>query len=528
MDQSQFQAYEVAGATDMNRLHQFPQDYFKEVVEGFIGDVSDALYSNAGFSSAIVAGPELEITVNAQTFAAGGRIGSVPLTVSNHPSSVPADTQRFYIYLDIQTTEVTESRDIANPGTGVKTPTNIVTHKTVAASVVVIERNQGDPEAPPPLGALGGGVERIGFIKLGYVDYNEVGVSNTDVFNSAAIFTAPGTPNLSLVSLDDLSDVSAAGPATDEVLQYNGANWVNVAVVDAIGDALRHVNDFRLSPGFNIQVPTDTGSSNSVYMVPYKGDTIALYNGTKYVLVRESSFATVNLAGHTADIPVDVFAYIDGGGNLAMELVDWASAIARSTSLTLSNGVWTKFGDETRRYIGTFAPDSATSLDYDFNRKTIYNYYNRVRVRALISQAGLSYNIPDTGGSYRQVNADPNNKIEMMIGIDEDIIELWGQMTFLMSDNGGAGAASGSIGIGFESTTNNNAWASNLVQVANGENFLNVGFIARTEYTGRISEGFRVFNWLEQASLSGGGTVNAFSGGGSTNTPMAFTATLLM
>ena len=222
MDQSQFQAYEMAGATDMNRLHQFPQDYFQEVVEGFIGDVSDALFGSAGFSSAIVAGPSIDITVAAQTFAAAGRIGSVGVTIANGVSSVPGDTQRFYVYLDIQTTEVTESRDIANPGTGIKTPTMIVTHKTAAAGIVVIEVNQGDPEAPPPLGVIAAGVERLGFILLGYVDYNQTGVTNVDVFNTAGIFAAPGT----FPEFNDLTDCSGAPGSAGDVPRSDGTNLV--------------------------------------------------------------------------------------------------------------------------------------------------------------------------------------------------------------------------------------------------------------------------------------------------------------
>ena len=217
MDQSQFQAYEVAGATDMNRLHQFPQDYFKEVVEGFIGDVSDALFGTAGFSSAIVAGPSIDITVAAQTFAAAGRIGSVGATVVNGVSTAPGNTQRFYVYLDIQETEVTESRDIANPSTGVKTPTMIVTNKTAAAGVVVVQVDDGDPEAAPALGVISAGVERLGFIKLGYVDYNETGVTNTDVFNTAGVFSPPGS-----ISLNDLSDVSGAPGTAGQVLVSTG------------------------------------------------------------------------------------------------------------------------------------------------------------------------------------------------------------------------------------------------------------------------------------------------------------------
>lgn len=510
MDQSQFQAYEVAGATDMNRLHQFPQDYFQEVVEGLIGDNSDALFGTAGFSSAIVAGPLLQIIVNAQTFAAGGRIGSVVPTLSHHASSIPANTQRFYIYLDIQTTEVTEVRDVANPGTGVKTPTPIVTHKTVAASVVVIEVDQGNPEAPPAIGVIAPGVERLGYIKLGYVDYNEIGATNVDVFNSAAIFSSPGTPNVSLVSLDDIGDVSAPAPTAGDLLQYDGSNWANVTVLDAIADALRHVNGLRLTTSVVAPVPPDSGSSGSIYLLPYTGPQIALYDGTRYVL-RTALVTSLALAGLTANLPYDVFAYLSAGVP-ALELEAWTSATVRNIAVSRIGGVLSKSGDQTRRYIGTIVPDSATTIGFSPNRKPVWNYYNRVVTRAHVALAGASYLVPDTAGIFRQVNADPTNVLEIVRGINEDVIDISAQTNFFLNNNAGAGSAQALLGIGFESTTVSGAYRANIVQMGAGGTDSNEGHLARAEFTDRILEGFRLINWLEYAALTAGGTANFFCG----------------
>lgn len=509
MDQSQFQAYEVAGATDMNRLHQFPQDYFQEVVEGLIGDNSDALFGTAGFSSSIVAGPLLQIIVNAQTFAAAGRIGSVSPTLSHHASSIPAKTQRFYIYLDIQTTEVSESRDIANPGTGVKTPTNIVTHKTAAASVVVIEVDQGDPEAPPAIGVIAPGVERLGYIKLGYVDYNEVGATNVDVFNIAGIFTAPGTPNVSLTSLDDIGDVNAPTPATGDLLQNNGASWVNVTVQDTIGDTLRHVNGLRLSTSIVTPISPDFGSTTTIYAVPYSSPYISLFDGTKYVL-RSTAAIGLLLSGLTIDLPYDVFAYLSGGSP-ALELLAWTNATTRATAVSWTGGVLTKSGDQTRRYLGTIVPSAANTVSITAGRKAIWNFYNQIRTRAHLSFAGLTYSIPDTGGIFRQVNADTANKLEVMIGFAHHSVEIRTTGTFLSNNNGGVGSTYGVLGFGFESTIINNAFRSSLVQVPTGPILNNLASSVHSEYSGPLAEGFRTINWNEYCALAGGATMFFYS-----------------
>lgn len=358
MDQSQFQAYEVAGATDMNRLHQFPQDYFKEVVEGMTGGVSDALFGAAGFVSAIVAGPLLQISIPAQTFAAAGRIGHIGNTVGAFPSSIPANTQRFYIYFTIKTTEVTEVRDIANPGTGVKTPTPIVTHKTVSAEVEVIEVNQGDPEAPPVIGLVSPGVERLGYIKLGYVDYNEVGLTNVDVFNSAAIFTAPGIPNVSLatIAFNDLSDCSGAPGAAGDVPRSDGANLV---VGPLSGNDLSEVTGL---PGTNKQVLTSDGANISPQNLPIQVMTTwgtALIS--KGVGVGQSLVMTWAAADNPNNSPperLDWFLH-DATVNRDYEMV-WLIKVDEATDTYIITTQWVRYDHSLSPHFGHTAIGGTT------------------------------------------------------------------------------------------------------------------------------------------------------------------------
>lgn len=523
MDQSQFQAYEVAGATDMNRAHQFPQDYFKEVVEGMIGgglSVSNALFGTTGFSSAIVAGPQLEITVNAQTFAAAGRIGSVSTDVSNHTSSAPANTQRFYIYLDIQTTEVTESRDIANPATGVKTPTMIVTHKTAAAGVVVIEVNDGDPEAPPAIGVISPGVERLGYIKLGYVDYNQNGTSNVDVPNTAGVFTSPGTPNLSLTSLDDIGDVVAPAPSTGDLLQNNGTNWVNVTVQDTIGDTLRQVNGFRLSTSLVTPIHPDSGSSTTIYATPFVSPHIALYDGTKYVL-KSTAAVGLALAGLTVDLPYDVFAYLSGGAP-ALELLAWTNATTRATAVSWTGGVLTKSGDQTRRYLGTIVPSAANTVTISARRKPIWNLYNQVVVRAQISDTNLVPFI-NNDPNFRAYNNDTNNALQVMLGLDQNAISIRVGGTLSLNNDSGATSSSGRYGIGIDSTTIDSSVFASKPLAPPPSSLNGIQFSAIASYSGHLL-GFRTFTLLEQGKFTGGSVQSI----GAFGTPVGIIGEVLM
>jgi hypothetical protein len=364
------------------------------------------------------------------------------------------------------------------------------------------------------------GVERIGFIKVGYADYKQSVASLNDVFYSAGIYSPPGA-----VALNDLSDVVLTAPATGDLLQKSATNWVNVTVADTIADTLRQVNGFRLSTSLVTSIMPESGSVSTLYLTPYTSPHIALWDGTKYVL-KTVTFASLALAGLTANLPYDVFAYLSGGA-VTLELLAWTNATTRAVGVGWTGGVMTKATDVTRRYLGTIVPDAATTIGFSASRKPIWNFYNRVLIRAHIAVSGLSYAIPDTAGVFRQVNADTANKLELAIGLAHEVVHITGDTTMLPNNNAGAGDAVGILGMGFESTTVNGAHRSNLIQVLAGTTIASIGFHAHTEYVGTIAEGYRVINWLEYCDLNGGGTLSFF-GGAAPATPCGIAAITLM
>jgi hypothetical protein len=245
------------------------------------------------------------------------------------------------------------------------------------------------------------------------------------VKNNANIVTQSGQDIR--VSPNDTCLVRATADNVVELLNYARsassmpANW----------------NDFRLTVLTGVPVPTvDTNSAN-LYLTPYRGNKISLFNGSAWVL-RESAEVSVAIAGATIGRPYDVFAY-DNAGAVAIETLIWASATARATALTTQDGVLVKNGDTTRKYVGTVVPTGAAQLTDSERQRLVWNYYNRVD-RNLLKQelftAAWNYNT----AVVRQANGSVLNQIEYVCGFQEDSIEATLTTGFLHTATGNSGS----------------------------------------------------------------------------------------
>jgi hypothetical protein len=185
-----------------------------------------------------------------------------------------------------------------------------------------------------------------------------------------------------------IQNVGAPGSANDAATQ----NYVDTQIINTFS-VLQRVNQCRLSGQQQFAVmDTDNAAITSLYLVPYTGDVIwlysATYNGWRPFRAAANT-PSIALTGLTAGRPYDVFAYATpafGQGTVAnLELLAWASTSARATALVDQNGVWTKSGDITRRYVGTIYARTASSCAWvrnGYNTATaqcdIWNAENRV------------------------------------------------------------------------------------------------------------------------------------------------------
>lgn len=250
----------------------------------------------------------------------------------------------------------------------------------------------------------------------------------------------------------------------------------------------------------------DVTAATTIYFTPYKGNLLALYDGSTKWTVYPFTEISLALGTLTNALPYDVFVY-DNAGTPTLEFLAWTNATARATALTTQNGIYVKTGDTTRRYLGTFYTTSTTTTEDSMAKRFLWNYYNRLKrvMQILESTDTWVYN----SATVRQVRASAANQFDFVVGVAEVVVfgELIG-----VARHATAVAVAFSTGFGDDSTT---AFSGTLgrqsFQVAN-QNIQNTATICKFPAIGR-----HFLAWLE----SGGGgasdtTMVGDEGGGST------------
>lgn len=167
----------------------------------------------------------------------------------------------------------------------------------------------------------------------------------------------------------------------------------------------------RLSLSSTDPMPATITGVNTLYLLPYKGNRVAIYDtaNTRWKTMTFSS-ASVSVAAVTANQTYDVYAY-DNSGTLAIELLAWSTNTVRATALVLQDGVHVKSGDTSRRYVGTVYVDAsnqlATQLTSDgtgaIARWQVFNFLNPISIDiSKTDSAGSTYSY--TTNTIRAVN----------------------------------------------------------------------------------------------------------------------------
>lgn len=260
--------------------------------------------------------------------------------------------------------------------------------------------------------------------------------------------------------------------------------------------------EFRLTPFTGIPVTT-TGfaSVETIYWTPFRGNRVALYDGSKWVM-RTSAELSVDVPDATN--MYDVFVY-DNSGVPALELTAWTSTTTRSIALTTLDGVLVRADNSTRRYVGSFYCTTTGNgqTEDSLTNRFIWNYYNRVPRPMRVTEATNSWTY--TSSTIRQANGSTNNQLNFCIGISEDPVSA------TVSGEGTSTTSSGGAflnAIGLDSTTAAaNGCLFNVPLIPSA----NVRVVLPASWTGYPGVGLHYLSWLEAGS--GGG---AFYGDGHT------------
>jgi len=279
--------------------------------------------------------------------------------------------------------------------------------------------------------------------------------------------TLPGATNITTAD-GDVMIVSSEGSGNWRVASYLPYAALMHKIVDAAGDLIvgtaadtvarlaeanwlrRGICDFRLTLTTAVPVTTsDVTGATTIYCAPYKGNQIALYDGTANWNIRASAEFSLALGTLTSGKPYDVFCY-DNATVPTLEFLVWTNDTTRATALTTQDGVLVKTGATTRRYLGTFYTTSTTQTEDYAAKRFLWNYYNRV-------DRDLSFQMATDTWTYatdtlRAANNSAASSVSYVCGFAEDAI--WAEVKCTLGAGTGLAAT---LGIGVDSTTVNSA-----------------------------------------------------------------------
>lgn len=246
-----------------------------------------------------------------------------------------------------------------------------------------------------------------------------------------------------------------------------------------------------LTSGTPVTTANVTAATN-IYFTPYKGNRIAIYDGTRWRLYNFTE-KTLALGTITSGLPYDVFIY-DNSGTLTLELLAWTNGTTRATALTTQDGVYVKSGATTRRYLGTFYTTSTTTTEDSDSNRFLWNYYNRVGrfLKCADKTNSWTYSTA-TWRPTNNVTITGTTRVECVIGVSEDMViaDVVG-----LAQNSGGTVLTG-VGVGIDSTTVNNApvWV--------GAGALNIICAQQAKFKNYVAVGYHYIQQLEIAQATG-------------------------
>jgi hypothetical protein len=133
---------------------------------------------------------------------------------------------------------------------------------------------------------------------------------------------------------------------------------------------------------------TDQSAQSTLYLNPYTGNQIALYDGTNWkTSIASGAVVSLSITGLTSGRPYDVFAF-DNAGVPALEFgTVWTTVNARADAIQLVNGVSLKSGTLTRRLVGTIMPTAPTTTNDTAIQRYVHNFDNQVSRRLFVGDA---------------------------------------------------------------------------------------------------------------------------------------------
>ena len=224
----------------------------------------------------------------------------------------------------------------------------------------------------------------------------------------------------------------------------------NQSQIDAIKTALGanpSLNGIRLSLSNTIPDPTtDIINATSLYIHPFKGNTITLYNTAtnKWDLFPFTSISEFPLNSLAANTNYDVFLFRNNNA-FAVDFVSWPNSTAgvAAPTRTYVDGVAVRSGQLNKRLVGCLRTTAAGQSEQSFGgnaaggtspKQFLWNAQNQIPVSCYSFELGQYTVNGGAGGAtgYRRVNqggpgSGLNNRFSFIIG-DKTPVNMIGQV----------------------------------------------------------------------------------------------------
>lgn len=184
-----------------------------------------------------------------------------------------------------------------------------------------------------------------------------------------------------------------------------------------------NTQDFRLSLTSGSCVTTaDVTAATTLYFTPCTGNRIALTDSTGLITTYSSAELSIAVPATTSQM-YDVWVVLSSGAP-SLELLTWTNDTTRATAIArTTTGFYTKTGDLTRRYVGSFRTTAVSGQTEDsVTNRFVWNYYNRADrpLQRFESTASWTYST----NTIRQANGAAANQVNFVIGVAEEPVEM--------------------------------------------------------------------------------------------------------
>ncbi len=252
--------------------------------------------------------------------------------------------------------------------------------------------------------------------------------------------------------------------------------------------------EFRLTLTTGTPITTaDVVAATTIFCTPYQGNRLALYDGNGVPTIFAPPEFSIAVPATTSQ-NYDIFAF-NNAGTPALELLAWASGSARATPLvnTIAPGIYTKSGDPTRRYLGSFRTTTVSGQTEDSFANRLLSNGNSLKRPLRIVESTNSW--PYSIATYRQANANAANQVAVVVGLAGVFLEL-----DLVATATGSSTGNMFVAIGEDSTIS--AASGQLMTFGTGTTSTTAAN-PRATLRRYPTIGYHTYAWLEQAQAIG-------------------------